>query len=49
MNLFNRRIAKTAMMLCAHMFLAIIVWPYISRFVLDVLGFEGYGNYGVVG
>lgn len=45
----NRRIAKNAVMLYARMFLTMIVGLYTSRVVLDVLGVEDYGTYGVVG
>ena len=45
----NRRIAKNAVMLYLRMFLTMIVGLYTSRVVLDVLGVEDYGIYGVVG
>ena len=45
----NRRIAKNAVMLYVRMFISMIVGFYTSRVVLDVLGVEDYGVYGVVG
>ena len=45
----NRRIAKNAVMLYVRMFISMIVGFYTSRVVLDVLGVEDYGIYGVVG
>ena len=45
----NRRIAKNAVMLYIRMFLAMVVGLYTSRVVLNVLGVEDYGIYGVVG
>lgn len=45
----NRRIAKNAVMLYIRMFLTMIVGLYTSRVVLNVLGVEDYGIYGVVG
>lgn len=45
----NKRIAKNALMLYLRMFLSMIVGLYTSRVVLDVLGVEDYGIYGVVG
>lgn len=43
------RIAKNAVMLYVRMFLTMIVGLYTSRVVLNVLGVEDYGTYGVVG
>ena len=45
----NRRIAKNAVMLYIRMFISMIVSLYTSRVVLNVLGVEDYGIYGVVG
>ena len=45
----NRRIAKNAVMLYVRMFISMIVGFYTSRVVLDVLGVDDYGIYGVVG
>ena len=45
----NRRIAKNALMLYIRMFLTMIVGLYTSRVVLNTLGVEDYGIYGVVG
>lgn len=45
----NRRIAKNTMMLYIRMLLSIVVSLYTSRVVLEVLGVEDYGIYGVVG
>ena len=45
----NQRIAINAVMLYIRMFLAMIVGLYTSRVVLNVLGVEDYGIYGVVG
>lgn len=45
----NSRIAKNALMLYIRMFLTMIVGLYTSRVVLNVLGVEDYGIYGVVG
>ena len=45
----NRRIAKNAVMLYVRMFFTMIVGLYTSRVVLNVLGVEDYGIYGVVG
>lgn len=45
----NRRIAKNALMLYIRMFLTMIVGLYTSRVVLNTLGVEDYGVYGVVG
>ena len=48
-NSGNRRIAKNAVMLYVRMFFTMIVGLYTSRVVLNVLGVEDYGTYGVVG
>ncbi len=45
----NSRIAKNALMLYIRMFLTLIVGLYTSRVVLNTLGVEDYGIYGVVG
>ena len=45
----NQRIARNAVMLYIRMFLTMIVGLYTSRVVLNVLGVEDYGIYGVVG
>ena len=48
-NKSNRRIAKNAVMLYVRMFFTMIVGLYTSRVVLNELGVEDYGTYGVVG
>ena len=45
----TRRIAKNAVMLYIRMFFTMIVGLYTSRVVLNTLGVEDYGTYGVVG
>ena len=45
----NSRIAKNALMFYIRMFLTLIVGLYTSRVVLNTLGVEDYGIYGVVG
>lgn len=45
----NKRIAKNTIMLYLRMFLTIVVGLYTSRVVLQTLGVEDYGIYGVVG
>ena len=45
----NKRIAKNTLMLYIRMLLSIVVSLYTSRVVLEVLGVEDYGIYGVVG
>lgn len=45
----NRRIAKNTIMLYIRMFISMIVGLYTSRIVLQTLGVEDYGIYGVVG
>ena len=45
----NQRIAKNTMMLYIRMLLSMVVSLYTSRVVLEVLGVEDYGIYGVVG
>lgn len=45
----NRRIAKNTVMLYIRMLLATVVSLYTSRVVLQTLGVEDYGIYGVVG
>ena len=45
----NKRIAKNTLMLYIRMLLSIVVSLYTSRVVLEVLGIEDYGIYGVVG
>ena len=44
----NRRIAHNSLMLYIRMFVVMLVGFYISRVVLDVLGNQDYGLYGVV-
>ena len=45
----NKRIAKNTLMLYIRMLLSMVVSLYTSRVVLDVLGVEDYGLYGLVG
>ena len=45
----NKRIAKNTMMLYIRMLLSTVVSLYTSRVVLQTLGVEDYGIYGVVG
>ena len=45
----NKRIAKNTVMLYIRMLLSTVVSLYTSRVVLQVLGVEDYGIYGVVG
>lgn len=45
----NSRIAKNALMLYIRMFISMVVGLYTSRVVLNTLGVEDYGIYGVVG
>lgn len=45
----NKRIAKNTVMLYIRMLLSIVVSLYTSRVVLNTLGVENYGIYGVVG
>ena len=45
----NKRIAKNTLMLYIRMLLSIVVSLYTSRVVLQTLGVEDYGIYGVVG
>lgn len=45
----NKRIAKNAVLLYVRMFLSLIVSLYTSRVVLQTLGVDDYGVYGVVG
>lgn len=45
----NKRIAKNTIMLYIRMGISMIVGIYTSRVVLQVLGVEDYGIYGVVG
>ena len=45
----NKRIAKNTIMLYLRMFLTMVVGLYTSRVVLQTLGVEDYGIYGVVG
>lgn len=45
----NKRIAKNTLMLYIRLLLSIIVGLYTSRVVLQTLGVEDYGIYGVVG
>lgn len=45
----NKRIAKNTLLLYLRMLFSIIVSLYTSRVVLQVLGIEDYGVYGIVG
>lgn len=45
----NKRIAKNAVLLYIRMLLSIVVSLYTSRVVLQTLGVDDYGIYGVVG
>ena len=45
----NKRIAKNTIMLYLRMFLTMVVGLYTSRVVLQTLGVEDFGIYGVVG
>ena len=45
----NKRIAKNTIMLYIRMLLSVVVSLYTSRIVLEVLGVEDYGLYGLVG
>lgn len=45
----NRRIAKNTLILYIRMFISMIVGLYTSRVVLNTLGVEDFGIYGVVG
>ena len=45
----NKRIAKNTIMLYIRMLLSVVVSLYTSRVVLEVLGVEDYGIYGLVG
>lgn len=45
----TKRIAKNTLMLYIRMFISMIVGLYTSRVVLNTLGVEDYGIYGVVG
>lgn len=45
----NKRIAKNTIMLYLRMFLTMVVGLYTSRVVLQTLGVEDYGIYGVIG
>ena len=45
----NKRIAKNTLMLYIRMLLSMVVSLYTSRVVLEVLGVEDYGIYGLVG
>lgn len=45
----NKRIAKNTLMLYIRMLLSMVVSLYTSRVVLNTLGIEDYGIYGVVG
>lgn len=48
-ELDNKRVAKNAIMLTMRMVLVTIVGLYTSRIVLQTLGVDDYGIYGVVG
>lgn len=45
----NKRIAKNTFLLYIRMFVSMIVGLYTSRVVLNILGVEDYGIYGLVG
>lgn len=45
----NKRIAKNTLMLYIRMLLSIVVSLYTSRVVLQTLGVDDYGIYGIVG
>lgn len=45
----NKRIAKNTLMLYFRMLCSVVVSLYTSRVVLEVLGVEDYGLYGLVG
>ena len=45
----NKRIAKNTLMLYVRMLISMAVGLYTSRVVLQVLGVEDYGIYGLVG
>ena len=45
----NKRIAKNTLMLYIRMLLSVVVSLYTSRVVLEMLGVEDYGLYGLVG
>lgn len=45
----NKRIAKNTLMLYIRMLISMLVGLYTSRVVLQTLGAEVYGIYGVVG
>ena len=45
----NKRIAKNTLLLYFRMGVTLVVSLYTCRVVLDVLGFEDYGTYNVVG
>ena len=48
-NSNNKRIAKNTLMLYVRMLFGMLVGLYTSRVVLEVLGVQDYGIYGVVG
>lgn len=48
-SLNNRRIAKNTILLYIRMLLSIVVSLYTSRVVLQTLGVDDFGTYGVVG
>ena len=45
----NKRIAKNTMMLYFRMGISMFVGLYTSRIILQILGVDDYGIYGVVG
>ncbi|MBQ5714136.1 MAG: hypothetical protein IIV77_06575 [Bacteroidaceae bacterium] len=45
----NKRIAKNTLMLYVRMLISMAVGLYTSRIILQVLGVEDYGIYGLVG
>ena len=44
----NKRIANNTVMLYIRMLISMLVGQYTSRVVLQTLGVEDYGTYGVV-
>ena len=45
----NKRIVKNTFLLYIRMFISMVISLYTSRIVIQVLGVEDYGIYGVVG
>lgn len=48
-NINNKRIAKNTVLLYIRMFITILISLYTSRVILQTLGVEDYGIYGLVG